>query len=264
VSSGEHKVNHFEKFLGAMKQCAISMSDESIPQDFLLDSCGNLSVYYAPFDYINHHAKITICGITPGFQQAVLALNEAKKQFLKGIAIDEVMRKAKETASFGGAMRKNLISMLDCIGAHRKLGLLSCEQLFTSHTHLVHYTSALRYPVFVSGENYSGTPDIISNKFLLAQVETYLAEELKSLPENCLYIPLGPKVTKAFLHLSSKGIVKSSQVLDGMPHPSGANAERIKYFLGEKKKEDLSKKTNSSQIDESKAKLREKLEKWHA
>jgi hypothetical protein len=247
-----------------MKQCAISESDKSLPQDFLLDSCGNLSVYYAPFDYINRDAKITICGITPGLQQAVCALNEAKKQLLKGTAIDEIIRKTKETASFCGPMRKNLISMLDCIGAHRKLGLSSCEQLFTSHTHLVHYTSALRYPVFVSGNNFSATTGINSNKFLLAQIETYLAEELESLPENCLYIPLGLKVTKAFSHLSSKGIVKSSQVLDGMPHPSSANAERIYYFLGKKKKEDLSKQTNSSKIDESKAKLREKLEKWHA
>lgn len=252
-------MNHFEKFLSAMKQSTISMSDKGLPQEFLLSSEGDLSVYYAPFDYINHQAKITICGITPGFQQAALALNEAKKQLLKGASIDEAKKKAKETASFGGAMRNNLISMLDYIGAHKKLGLVSCEQLFTSHTHLVHYTSALRYPVFVGGENYNGTPNMISNKLLRAQVETYLTEELKSLPESCLYIPLGPKVTEAFSHLVAKGVVKSNKVLDGMPHPSGANAERINYFLEKKKKDDLSKKTNPLQIDEAKAKLLEKM-----
>ena len=252
-------MSHFEKFVDAIKQSTISMSDKILPQEFLLGSESNLSVYYAPFDYINCEAKITICGITPGFQQAVLALNEAKKQLLAGVQIEEARKKAKETASFGGAMRNNLISMLDYIETHRKLGIDSCEQLFSSHTHLVHYTSALRYPVFVDGDNYNGTPNMISNKLLRTQIETHLTEELKSLPENCMYIPLGPKVTQAFSHLISKGVVKSKQVLDGMPHPSGANAERINYFLGKKKKEDLSNKTNPAKIDEEKNILLRKM-----
>lgn len=252
-------MSHFEKFVDAIKRNTISMSDKNLPQDFLLSSDGDLSIYYAPFDYINRQAKITICGITPGFQQAVLALNEAKKQLLSGASIEASWKKSKETASFGGAMRNNLIAMLNHIGVHKKLGIESCEQLFSSHTHLVHYTSALRYPVFVGGENYNGTPNMISNRLLRAQIETHLTEELRSLPENCIYIPLGPKVTQAFSHLISEGIVKSRQVLDGMPHPSGANAERINYFLGKKKKEDLSKKTNPIQIDEVKSKLLKKI-----
>lgn len=236
------------------------MADESLPNDLLLSSDGDLSVYYAPFDYINRQAKITICGITPGLQQALLALIEAKEQLVSGTSIDELMKKAKETGSFGGAMRSNLIAMLDHIGVHKKLGIESCEQLFSSHTHLVHYTSALRYPVFVSRENYNGNPNMISNNLLRAQIETYLSEEIKSLPENCIYIPLGPKVTEAFSYLISKGIINTMQVFDGFPHPSGANGERIKYFLGKKNKGDLSKNTNPLQIDEVKAKLYKKLE----
>lgn len=252
-------MSHFEKFISTMMQSTISMSDKSLPQNLLLSSEGNLSVYYAPFDYINSQAKITICGITPGFQQAVLALNKVKEQLLTDATIDEAKKKAKETASFGGAMRNNLISMLDYIGVHKKLGIASSELLFTSHTHLVHYTSALRYPVFINGENYNGTPNMISNEFLRSHLDKYLIEEIQSLPENCLYVPLGPKVTEAFTHLAAKGVIKTMQVLDGIPHPSGANAERINYFLGKKKREDLSKKTNPMQIDEVKAKLLKKM-----
>jgi hypothetical protein len=252
-------MSDFERFVDAIKRNTVSMTDKNLPDDFLLGSDGDLSVYYAPFDYINRQARITICGITPGFQQAVLALNQAKKQLLSGSSIDESRRSAKETASFGGSMRSNLIDMLDHIGTHMKLGLESCEQLFSSHTHLVHYTSALRYPVFVGGKNYNGDPDMIATRFLKQQMETYLSEEIESLPDDCIYIPLGPKVTKAFSFLINKGIVNTMRVLDGMPHPSGGNRERIYYFLEKKKKEDLSNRTNPDQIDEAKRRLREKL-----
>jgi hypothetical protein len=44
-------------------------------------------------------------------------------------------------------------------------------------------------------------------------------------------------------------------VLNGLPHPSGANAERIAYFLGKKAKESLSVKTNPATLDSAKCKL---------
>jgi hypothetical protein len=40
-----------------------------------------------------------------------------------------------------------------------------------------------------------------------------------------------------------------------LPHPSGANAERIAYFLGRKAKGDLSAKTSPGKLDEAKAQL---------
>lgn len=40
------------------------------------------------------------------------------------------------------------------------------------------------------------------------------------------------------------------RILDGLPHPSGANAERISYFLGKKAREVLSHKTNPKKIDD--------------
>lgn len=52
-----------------------------------------------------------------------------------------------------------------------------------------------------------------------------------------------------FDYLIKQGKVKTDRVLSGLPHPSGANAERISYFLGRKAKENLSPKTNAEQID---------------
>jgi hypothetical protein len=44
-----------------------------------------------------------------------------------------------------------------------------------------------------------------------------------------------------------------------LPHPSGANAERIAYFLGNKARESLSIKTNPDLLDQAKVKILEKL-----
>lgn len=80
---------------------------------------------------------------------------------------------------------------------------------------------------------------------------SWFAEECKIL-RNAIYIPLGPKVSSAMDEVVKKGILKPSQVLSGLPNPSGANAERIQYFLGKKDKESLSIKTNPKIIDDAK------------
>ena len=49
--------------------------------------------------------------------------------------------------------------------------------------------------------------------------------------------------------------VRGEQVLAGMPHPSGANAERIAYFLGLKPKHAQSAKTDSAKLDQAQAHL---------
>ncbi len=51
------------------------------------------------------------------------------------------------------------------------------------------------------------------------------------LPE-ALWLPLGPRPAAALRHLVTLGVLAPERVLEGMPHPSGANAERIKFFLG--------------------------------
>ena len=161
-------------------------------------------------------------------------------------------------------MRNNLITMLDHIGLHQLLGINSCAQLFDTHKHLVHYTSALRYPVFLDGENYSGSPAMLTRDSLRQQVDTHLAEEVRVLGGKCIYVPLGPKVAEVFQRLQSKGLLSAAQVLDGLPHPSGANAERISYFLGTKAREALSSKTNPDVLDSAKTQLKQKITQLNA
>ncbi|MNF61691.1 hypothetical protein D3C84_433440 [compost metagenome] len=231
----------------------------TLPAELLLASEGNLQTFYAPFDHVNAGARVVLCGITPGLQQAIRALDEARKQLRQGASIEQAKQAAKETASFAGPMRNNLTSLLDHIGLHTLLGIDSCARLFDTHRHLVHYTSALRYPVFLDGQNYSGSPAMLSRASLRNQVETHLADEIRALGPQCLYVPLGPKVTEVFQHLQTKGLLKAEQLLDGLPHPSGANAERISYFLGGKPREKLSSKTNPAVLDAAKARLLAKL-----
>ncbi len=248
-------MSHFEQFSPILLDSTINLSGADLPTELLLSSEGSVQTFYAPFDYINTKARITICGITPGHQQAVNALSEARRQLKAGASIEEARRKSKETASFSGPMRNNLIAMLDHIGIPELLGIDSCARLFDTHTHLVHYTSALRYPVFVNGANYSGSPSMLKQKSMREQVETHLAEEVKALGNNCLYVPLGPKVAEALEHLQGQGLLKPEQVLAGLPHPSGANAERISYFLGNKAREHLSAKTNAQVLDAARTQL---------
>lgn len=239
--------------------CASTHNFATLPDELLLASEGNLQTFYAPFDHVNTGARVVLCGITPGLQQASRALDEARKQLRQGASIEHAKQAAKETASFAGPMRNNLTSLLDHIELHTLLDIESCARLFDTHRHLVHYTSALRYPVFLDGQNYSGSPSILSRPSLRHQVDTHLAEEIRALGPQCLYVPLGPKVTEVFQHLQAKGLLKAEQVLDGLPHPSGANAERISYFLGTKARENLSSRTNAAVLDEAKARLLAKL-----
>ncbi|WP_420554265.1 uracil-DNA glycosylase family protein [Neptuniibacter marinus] len=232
---------------------------EELPESLKIASDNRLSCYYAPFDYINTNARIVICGITPGFQQARIALEVAAESLRTGSSELDSLRAAKATASFAGSMRKNLIRMLDYCGVNEKLELSSCSELFEAKRELLHTTSALRYPVFVNGKNYSGSPSMLRTPLLRDQIETYLVPEIASINPSALYVPLGEKVAEVLLDLAKRGVIREEQVLAGMPHPSGANAERIKFFLGEKDEKDLSEKTNPVVINQAKALLLQKL-----
>jgi hypothetical protein len=85
-------------------------------------------------------------------------------------------------------------------------------------------------------------------------VETFLAEEARDL-SGALWLPLGPKPTAALNHLVARGVLPAYRVLQGMPHPSPANNERIQYFLGRKEKAALSVKTRADLIDAARSAL---------
>ncbi len=229
-----------------------------IPLALQMAKEGNISINYIPFDFVNAEAKIVLVGITPGFTQLKNALIEAQKQIKAGADERSILQAAKKTGAFSGAMRPNLVGMLDHLKVNELLGIQSCDALFGSANHLVHTTSALRHPVFVDGENYNGTPNMTKNPLLLKFLTEHFAREAATL-KNAIFVPLGPKVSEALSWLVNQGLMNGANVLDGLPHPSGANAERIAYFLGKKQAGQLSVKTDPIRIDATKAALFEKM-----
>lgn len=215
---------------------------------FLIARSAKLSQYWCPSEYVPTNARIAIVGITPGREQATNIFEAFRVALLAGQQTADGLRTAKLAGSFSGPMRANLVRMLDSIGLHKKLGLITCASLFEPANELAHFTSALRYPVFIDGRNYNGSPPILSVDILRKCVETYLAAEASSL-KVILWLPLGPKPTTTLKHLASKGVIAPDAILEGMPHPSGANAERIAFFLGNKLKADLSPNTRPEKIE---------------
>jgi hypothetical protein len=209
----------------------------------------DVKLVYAPFDHVNATAKLIIVGITPGRQQASNALKAAKRALDRGVPLGEASVEAKVFASFSGAMRSNLISVLDFVGVSRWLGIHSTAALWSERTDLVHFTSAVRYPVFVSEKDWSGSaPNLLKSESMKSWMRSYTGQELTSL-SRAIIVPLGPKVRDMLHCLAKEGLVDPNRILAGLPHPSGANAERIAYFLGRKRREHLSAKTNAEALD---------------
>lgn len=250
------KNNLFGAYVDEVRRANVASikTAEDIPSGLQIAKDGKLSVHYIPFDTLNTDARVVVVGITPGVTQLVNALREAQKQLNAGADHDIVLKLAKKTGAFSGTMRPNLVALLDWIGLNKWLELDSCNALFGDANHLIHTTSALRYPVFVDGKNYNGTPNMVNNPLLRSQLESYFGEEAKALGK-AVFIPLGDKVADAMNYLASKGYLDKERILDGLPHPSGANAERINYFLGKKDRHALSAKTDPDKLDSARSKL---------
>lgn len=208
---------------------------------------GRFSVSYAPFDHVEVGARLVIVGITPGMTQARNASNVAIRALERGADLETTLREAKAAGAFSGPIRGNLLRMLDAIGLPRFLGVTSMSEAFRNDSGQVHLTSALRYPVFYNGKNYSGSPALLRQPTLRRMVERHLAEEARLLPD-ALWLPLGPQPAAVLDHLVSQGILDPRQVLMGLPHPSPANNERIQVFLGDKEPVRASTKTNAVRL----------------
>jgi hypothetical protein len=223
-----------------------------------LASTENLQVCYAPFEHINPNARVVIVGITPGRQQMLKALGEARRQLVMGSDDLQVLKAAKSVGSFSGDIRTHLVSLLDNVGINSWLGISSCSALFGNSALLVQTTSALRNPVFLKGKDYNGTPNMTRNPMLREQLLTHFAEDVRALP-NAVFVPLGGKVAEALQFLADRGYLNKNQILDGLPHPSPQNIERIRYFLGQKPKQLLSAKTNGDAIDAARSSILSKV-----
>jgi hypothetical protein len=252
---------HFAQFAGliAATDFAAIANPTQIPDAFLLAREGRIDAHYIPFDYVNPGARVVVVGISPGFVQWKNAMRAAQQGLREDLPLPELLRAAKYTGAFSGAIRPNLVALLDDVGLQRWLGIASCASLFGADAHLMHVTGALRQPIFVGGANYNGaSPNMLTTPLLQAQLLDYFGREAAQMPD-AVFVPLGPKVSLALSWLARRGMLDEGRILHGIPHPSGANAERIAYFLGRKEKNALSSRTNGSQIDADRRSLREKM-----
>ena len=249
----------FENYRALIRNAPHFSTTAPLPDSLLLKKEGKISIYYAPFEYVNEKARIVLVGITPGLQQAANALNAAKTGLEKGNSSEDILKAVKSYASFSGPMRTNLISMLDDVGIHKKLDISSTALLFSSHAHLVQMASILKNPVFVDGKNYSGSPSMLKTPLLRDSIQDFFGTEVCNKLKTSLFIPLGPKVTEGLEWLALQGFIDENQILSGVLHPAGSNNERIAYFLGNKAKNQLSIKTNPDSIDKGKRELLVKI-----
>ena len=128
-------------------------SDDCLSGELNISSSGNIRCQYAPFEHVNGGARVVLLGITPGSAQATTALQTLRSELQAGTPDELALERAKNTASFSGPMRSNLIAMLDDLGINSRLGLETTGSLFSDRSDLVHFTSAVRNPVFVDGKN---------------------------------------------------------------------------------------------------------------
>lgn len=240
----------FRRFSSLIASGTLRHGDLPDPR-LLLAERGDLAIFYAPFDYVAPDARVVLVGITPGMVQARNSLDMAESLLHQGISSAEAESGAKKAASFSGPMRKNLVDLLDGVGINRWLGLQTTADLFGKAGHLVHFTSVLRYPVFYKGANYSGNPSPERSPFLLQQVEEYFFREIEQL-KQAIFVPLGDVPRKMLEMAVGRGLLSPGRVLNGLPHPSGANAERIAYFLGRKSASACSSKCNTAALDAAK------------
>ncbi len=203
---------------------------EAQSSDLLLWRDEPLSVFYAPFDWVNTEAKIMLVGITPGQHQATEALREARRCLLAGNTSEQALSSADAVGAFSGPMRANLVAMLDGIGVSDALGIDSTIRLFGTHHHLAAHASAIDYPVFIKGKNYGGTgPSLTRHSVLASLVRASLGARVGMAPD-ALVVPMGKAVQGAVGMLTEEGLLDQRRCLLGFPHPSGANGWRARQY----------------------------------
>ena len=251
----------FDRYADAIRRLDLAAiaTSRDIPEQFLLARDGRYSSHYIPFESVNLGARVVVVGISPGFVQWKNAMREAQRQMALGADRDTLLRAARQAGAFSGAIRPNFVALLDAIGVQRWLGIASCATLFDLDADLVHIGAILRHPLFVDGKNYSGTPAMPRHAFLREETLRWFAHEAAALPD-ALYLPMGASVSEGLDWLAGQGIVKPERILHGLPHPSGANAERVAYFLGRKERAALSSKTNGAQLDAARQALLVQME----
>jgi uracil-DNA glycosylase len=219
--------DNFAEVLRALP--SIRTETDVLTAELVLATSGPWTVRYCPFDQVNRSARVVIIGITPGLRQMFLSCQRAQRALLEGANHADALRRAREIGAFAGSMRTNLVSMLDEIGVNRYLDIDTTSTLFSENADLLHSTSALIYPVFKEGRNYSGSPGPQTDPLLRAFTDQVLTAELAQVP-NAVIVPLGTAVANVLRRETGGRNLDPAKCLFDFPHPSGANANRSRFF----------------------------------
>lgn len=221
----------FDRFRGVLTSDTAPVVKDS---RLLMDEDRGVQIFYAPFEYINPSARLVLVGITPGPTQMFNANLAARKALLAGKTSFEAIQIAKEQAAFSGkVMRSNLNKQMNHWGIHQWLGLANSSDLFDSAIHLLQTTSLIRYPTFVDGKDYRGSPDMTKHPLLRTHLIGGFADEIKRL-QDALFVPLGPAVQKVMDWLTAEGLIDSRRITRGLLHPSPNCTYRIDYLIGDR------------------------------
>lgn len=207
-----------------------------------VDSDGRYSLEYVPFEHVNADARIVIVGITPGATQRDEACEEASRLLRRGLADDEILRRVKKLAAFGGpAMRPNLERMIDALGIMALVGGGRASELWGGRAHLLHATSVVPHAAFVRGKPFAGSFEEIQRVGVLRRsFERDFLPTLRHLRRDVYFIGLGPTPAAALSLAADKGFIDRSRILGWLAHPSKSGGSQVSIYLGERKVEELS------------------------
>lgn len=219
--------NNLERFESFMPE-TIPDSIDDLDKRLKIFSDEKLAIWFSPLGRPKSNSELQILGITPGWTQMKIAYEYAVNAISKGNNLNYAMNMKKPKIAFAGAMRKNLVTMLDELGLAEIFSMKSSSELFGSK--YLQTGSVLKFPVFKEGKNYTGhSPSPEKHDVLRHMLSTILVKDLNESP-NSLIIPLGKSVEEALRYLAKKGFLDISRVVSGFPHPSGANGHRVKQF----------------------------------
>lgn len=194
-----------------------------------------IEILWAPFDYVNRNARLVIVGVTPGPNQAQRSYNAVRMALAKGDNPQAGLERIKAEASFrGNVIEPNLMSLLEHGGLAERAGIEDIDNLWTQEAHKVHFTSTIRYPTFIKGELFNNQIDSLEHPELRKYVETYLAEELASVPTDAEIVALGKKGPRIVRHAAKAAGIDPRRVV-ALPHPSGSATGAVRDFLSKSK-----------------------------
>ena len=175
------------------------------------------------FDYVNPKAEVVIVGITPG--------NSQQKGSREGMSPREIKRKY----AFAGALRKNMVKMLDYIGLNSLLRIDTCASLWEQDFDRVEMTSLLKDATYVVGQRgktmFKDTEIIAKSKELSEKYENGFVRDCEQYKQAKLFVACGQGVDDELMKLKGRCVIAAPVV--AIAHPSGNNAIRVKYYMEE-------------------------------